>query len=70
MEDGDLVCTEKVVKEGDNIVKILDDIITAVMGVTGVKTDTQLVFVGDTIIDSSELFKGFAKLCAFASHGL
>ena len=47
---------------------MVDDIITAVVGVAGIEADTQAVFFCHTIIDLCEFFKGPSDLRAFSGH--
>ncbi len=54
----------------DDTIEIFDDIIAAVMGMTGVKADPKPVLFGDTFIDGGEFFEGPSNLGAFSRHGL
>ena len=62
MEDSNLVFSENPVKGFDDTVKIIPDVISAVMCVAGVKADTKLFIIGDAAINPGQLFKGAAKL--------
>ena len=68
MEDSDLVFSDQPVKVVDDTVEIVDDVIAAVACMAGVKADTKLVVVDDTIINLCKLFKCPADLRTFSCH--
>ena len=70
MKDRYLVFSQKPVKLPDYTVKIMDNIISAVVGVTGIKADPKLVRVSDAVINACQFLEGTAVLRASAGHFL
>lgn len=69
MEDGNLVFSQEAVELLDHTVKIMDDVITAVVGMAGIEADAQLVAAGDSIVDARQFFKALPKFGSFSGHG-
>lgn len=70
MEDRNLILPKKVVKFLDHTVKIMNDIITAVMCVASVKSYPKLLVVSDTVVYACQFFKVSSQLRAFSRHSL
>ena len=56
MKDGNLVFADNLVKMADNTVEIMDNIISGIVRMAGIETDTQLVIVHDAVINSCLLY--------------
>ena len=69
MKDRNLIFTDQIIKLVDHTVEITTDIITTVVSVAGIKTDTQLVAVDYAVIDCCKFFKRPAKFRSFSRHG-
>ena len=70
VEDRDLIFADHPVKLPDDIIKMGDDIITAVAGVACVKADPELIAVFYAVIDAGQFLKRTSDLRAFSSHCL
>lgn len=57
MKDRNLIFTDQMIKLVDHTVEITTDIITTVVSVAGIKTDTQFVAVDYAVIDCCKFFK-------------
>ena len=69
MKDRNLIFTDQMIKLVDHTVEITTDIITTVVSVAGIKTDTQFVAVDYAVIDCCKFFKRPAKFRPFSRHG-
>ena len=70
MEDSNLFFSEDTVKRIHDSIEMMDDIISAVTGVTGIKADPQFVVMHYTIVNGSQFFKCTTNFRAFSGHGL
>ena len=70
MEDSNLFFSEDTVKRIHDSIEMMDDIISAVTGVTSIKADPQFVVMRYTIVNGSQFFKCTTNFRAFSSHGL
>lgn len=57
VKDGNLIFSDQAVELIDYIIEMVDDIISAVTGMAGVKADSQLVIVYNAVINLCKLFK-------------
>ncbi len=62
VEDRDLVLAEDLVKLFCDAVKVMDNIIPAVVSMACVKADAKLVIMDNAIIDACQLFEGTTDL--------
>ena len=69
MEGSNLIFSKHLVKVCDYPIKIVDNIITTVMSMTGIKADTKPVFFLHAVIDSCQFFKIPSNLRTFSGHG-
>ena len=70
VEGSNLIFAENVVKGIDHIVKVVDNVISGIVSVAGIKADPETVFFHHTIIDLSQFFKSASDFSAFSGHGL
>ena len=70
MEYGNLFFADDLVKLVDNAVKIADDVITAVVGMAGVKAYAELIIICDPVIDARQLLKGTPDFRTLSGHCL
>ena len=57
VEDCNLIFSKQTVKRLHNIIKMMDDIISAVTGMTSVKADSQFIILDNSIINPGKFFK-------------
>ena len=69
VEDSNLIFAENVVKGINYTVKVVDNVISGIVSVAGIKADPETVFFHHTIIDLSQFFKSASDLSAFSGHG-
>ena len=69
MEGSNLIFSKHLVEVCDYPVKIVDNIITTVMGMAGIEADTEPVFFRYAVIDPCQLLKIPSNLRTFSSHG-
>lgn len=65
VKDGNLIFSDQAVELIDYIIEMVDDIISAVTGMAGVKADSQLVIVYNAVINLCKLFKCAADFGTF-----
>ena len=70
VKDSDLVFSKNPVKLLYDTVKVVSYRVTAVMGMTSIKADPELVIAGDAIINPRQLLKRAAKFRTFPGHRL
>ena len=70
MEYSNLFLADHVVEIVHDIVKMMDDVVTAVARVAGVKAHPELIIMGYAVIDARQLLKRTADLGTFSGHGL
>ena len=61
VEGSNLIFAENVVKGINYTVKVVDNVISGIVSVAGIKTDTQFVAVDYAVIDCCKFFKRPAK---------
>ena len=69
MEGSNLIFSQHLVEVCDYPVKIVDNIITTVMGMAGIEADTEPVFFHYAVINPCQLLKISSNLRTFSSHG-
>ena len=69
MKDCDLIFSDDPVKFLYDGIKIVDDIITGIVGMAGIKADTKPLRVRDTVVDSSQFLETAADFRSFSGHG-
>ena len=69
VEGSNLIFAENMVKGINYTVKIVDNVISGIVSVAGIKADPETVFFHHTIIDLSQFFKSASDLSAFSGHG-
>ena len=57
VEDCNLIFSKQTVKRLHNIIKMMDDIISAVACMTSVKADSQFIILDNSIINPGKFFK-------------
>ena len=70
MEYRNLVLTDDPVEFFDHAVELICHVIPGIVRVTRIETDTQLVIVNNTIIDTRQLLEASADLAALSRHCL
>lgn len=69
MKYGDPVFSDDFIKLFDHTIKIVDNIIAAVVCVTGVKTNSKFFVECNFVKNPSKFFESAADFGAFSSHG-
>ena len=70
VKDSNLLFAYELVKVVDDSVKIVNDIIATVMCMAGIKADTQLFVVDNTIVDACKFLKRPSDLGSLSCHCL
>ena len=68
MKYRNLIFSEYPVKLFDYTVKIIYNVVTCIVCMAGIKTDTQTFRMTDSVINRSEFFKGFSDFGTFSCH--